>query len=64
MRDLKRAYPDRVVGASIMGARKEHWQELAARLGPPAPTSSSAAFPVPTACPNGAWARPSGKTPS
>ncbi|MGI6146952.1 MAG: NAD-dependent dihydropyrimidine dehydrogenase subunit PreA [Firmicutes bacterium] len=32
VRDLKRAYPDRVVGASIMGARKEHWQELAARL--------------------------------
>lgn len=32
VRDLKRSYPDRVVGASIMGASKEHWQELVVRL--------------------------------
>ncbi|OPZ62490.1 MAG: NAD-dependent dihydropyrimidine dehydrogenase subunit PreA [Firmicutes bacterium ADurb.Bin506] len=32
VRQLKAAYPDRVVGASIMGAQKEHWQELVVRL--------------------------------
>ena len=32
VRELKAAYPDRVVGASIMGARKEDWQELVVRL--------------------------------
>ncbi|MGE5588987.1 MAG: NAD-dependent dihydropyrimidine dehydrogenase subunit PreA [Clostridia bacterium] len=29
---LKKEYPDRVVGASIMGAKKEDWQELVRRL--------------------------------
>ncbi len=29
---LKREYPDRVVSASIMGSRKEEWQELVRRL--------------------------------
>ncbi|MFZ5925287.1 MAG: NAD-dependent dihydropyrimidine dehydrogenase subunit PreA, partial [Bacillota bacterium] len=29
---LKREFPDRVVGASIMGAKKEDWQELVRRL--------------------------------
>lgn len=32
VRELKRSFPDRVVMASIMGARKEHWQELVVRL--------------------------------
>ncbi|MDI7247473.1 MAG: NAD-dependent dihydropyrimidine dehydrogenase subunit PreA [Bacillota bacterium] len=32
VRALKKEYPDRVVGASIMGAKKEDWQELVRRL--------------------------------
>ncbi|HHY95836.1 MAG TPA: NAD-dependent dihydropyrimidine dehydrogenase subunit PreA [Firmicutes bacterium] len=32
VRFLKREFPDRVVAASIMGGKKEHWQELVRRL--------------------------------
>lgn len=32
VRELKKAYRNKVVGASIMGAKKEHWQELVRRL--------------------------------
>ena len=32
VRELKKAYPHKVVGASIMGQKKEHWQKLVRRL--------------------------------
>ncbi|MCR4424842.1 MAG: NAD-dependent dihydropyrimidine dehydrogenase subunit PreA [Firmicutes bacterium] len=32
VRELKANYPTKIVGASIMGARKEHWQTLVRRL--------------------------------
>lgn len=32
VRRLKKGYPNKVVAASIMGAKKEHWEELVRRL--------------------------------
>ena len=55
-RTLKDEYPDHVVAVSIMGSRKEEWQELVKRLEGAGVDRSSAASPARRA----AWVRSPG----